>query len=773
MCSHVQADVASAARVNFATLSAVPSSQTRRSPEGSSKPVVPVGWKMITSKSTGKVYWYHKQTGKSTWDPPPGSIYATNGGSEEDGDGLPARSSVVDPVCDSEGNVVPYAFTKPAPGGNWMSLRAKEQEVAAQGKAAQRILVCGFDVDALGMVLVPMGMNPASVQPCFKVDGGYGGAAEQFIGEIISLPELANLLGPVIYFWTLKLAVEHVKREWTVGTVGTVGTAAVNGAGSKRKMEDSEDVGGRDKKRKGSEREDLPAKKRHIIVSDNSDDECLNRTAEKVGNKPEPVDVSTRTKEGPPLAIPRKSDVLRVPRKGELPRIPKKGDVIASSPRFGVGPGVVGGGGRTIVSSPRSAAAGPRSPASARSPAAPFCMHGPASATKAPAASDVERGDAVRQKQLEMNGNVKAEAGGSKEKGADIKGGEGKERAQVSEVREGVKVPEAVTRPAPGREAEANKGKDEVGIRLKDSEKGGDKEVVLEGEAGGKEAAGGKEKGKDAREKTKEGRDRDEVKEVAPGVCEKGTAHSAQSVCFEEASEREWQRERQMGKREQEARDGKASSSSNHTSSAVASTSSALSSIPTDSPRPDTAEPPRKKKTGVKPGKEVAKDLGREGKDLKESKDLLKQTDHPKAASAVSVSALPPSAVSVRALPPHPSATPITPLCYTLHIPPPTLPNPPQPSAALLTAPACSPPATFLQPSSPPTPLPQRCLPPLPAVTNARMPPPPATPSTYPPVFPGALARAYAAHAWVQQGAHARADQGNAFPCYLCLELRR
>ena len=92
MCSHVQADVASAARVNFATLSAVPSSQTRRSPEGSSKPVVPVGWKMITSKSTGKVYWYHKQTGKSTWDPPPGSIYATNGGSEEDGDGLPARS---------------------------------------------------------------------------------------------------------------------------------------------------------------------------------------------------------------------------------------------------------------------------------------------------------------------------------------------------------------------------------------------------------------------------------------------------------------------------------------------------------------------------------------------------------------------------------------------------------------------------------------------------------------------------------------------------------
>ena len=45
---------------------------------------------MITSKSTEKAYWYNKQTGESTWDPPPGIIYATNGESEEDGDGLPA-----------------------------------------------------------------------------------------------------------------------------------------------------------------------------------------------------------------------------------------------------------------------------------------------------------------------------------------------------------------------------------------------------------------------------------------------------------------------------------------------------------------------------------------------------------------------------------------------------------------------------------------------------------------------------------------------------------
>ena len=46
----------------------------RKSYDG--KMVVPAGWKLVTSNSTGKVYWYNKMTGKSTWEPPPGSVYA-------------------------------------------------------------------------------------------------------------------------------------------------------------------------------------------------------------------------------------------------------------------------------------------------------------------------------------------------------------------------------------------------------------------------------------------------------------------------------------------------------------------------------------------------------------------------------------------------------------------------------------------------------------------------------------------------------------------------
>jgi len=72
----------------------------------------------VTSNSTGKVYWYNKTTGKSTWEPPPGSIFSSAQTSDRGEEyGLPSRPTNFEPVSDSEGAVVPYEFAKPARGG--------------------------------------------------------------------------------------------------------------------------------------------------------------------------------------------------------------------------------------------------------------------------------------------------------------------------------------------------------------------------------------------------------------------------------------------------------------------------------------------------------------------------------------------------------------------------------------------------------------------------------------------------------------------------------
>jgi hypothetical protein len=109
------------------------------------------------------VYWYNKSTGKSTWEPPPGSIYASSTPKAEFelrsvDDGLPPRPTNEDPVSDSEGTVVPYLFSKPAAGGNWQVMR-KEEAVEEGSNTAQRILVCAFDVDAVGLVVVFKGKD--------------------------------------------------------------------------------------------------------------------------------------------------------------------------------------------------------------------------------------------------------------------------------------------------------------------------------------------------------------------------------------------------------------------------------------------------------------------------------------------------------------------------------------------------------------------------------------------------------------------------------------
>ena len=118
------------------------------------KNVVPPGWRLVTSNSTGKVYWYNKVTGKSTWQPPPGSMFAQDSAAaaaaeEEEGDGLPARSRGGKPVADAEGSAVPYMFAKPTPNGAWLTMRKEE---AAVGLDSQRILLCAFEVDRVGMV---------------------------------------------------------------------------------------------------------------------------------------------------------------------------------------------------------------------------------------------------------------------------------------------------------------------------------------------------------------------------------------------------------------------------------------------------------------------------------------------------------------------------------------------------------------------------------------------------------------------------------------------
>ena len=61
---------------------------------------VPPGWRLVTSSTTGKVYWYNKISGKSTWEPPPGSIYFSAIGSEGSSD----RQSQEKAFCDSSYN---------------------------------------------------------------------------------------------------------------------------------------------------------------------------------------------------------------------------------------------------------------------------------------------------------------------------------------------------------------------------------------------------------------------------------------------------------------------------------------------------------------------------------------------------------------------------------------------------------------------------------------------------------------------------------------------
>ena len=137
---------------------AAPSPTVQASP----KMVVPPGWRLVTSNSTGKVYWYNKMTGKSTWQPPPGSILSQD--SLQEGDGLPAQPAGGKHVMDAEGTPVPYAFAKPVPNGNWLTMRKEE---AAAGRDSQRILLCAFEVDRVGMVSDVRNMrSPAYSQAC-------------------------------------------------------------------------------------------------------------------------------------------------------------------------------------------------------------------------------------------------------------------------------------------------------------------------------------------------------------------------------------------------------------------------------------------------------------------------------------------------------------------------------------------------------------------------------------------------------------------------------
>ncbi len=61
---------------------------------------VPPGWRLVTSSTTGKVYWYNKISGKSTWEPPPGSVYFSATGSEGSSN-LPSQEKA---LCDSSYN---------------------------------------------------------------------------------------------------------------------------------------------------------------------------------------------------------------------------------------------------------------------------------------------------------------------------------------------------------------------------------------------------------------------------------------------------------------------------------------------------------------------------------------------------------------------------------------------------------------------------------------------------------------------------------------------
>jgi len=185
----------------------------------SPKLVVPAGWKMVTSNSTGKVYWYNKSTGKSTWEPPPGSLFSSAEGNDRgsgENDGLPTQPTNLDPVSDSEGAVVPYEFSKPSRGGRWLAMREAEAAASA-GRSSQRILLCSFDVDGVGLVIEPKGLDSSSMLHKFKVLTGYGSTTDGLLEEVITIQVLAQILGPAIYFWTraLSMTSADIKKEWT------------------------------------------------------------------------------------------------------------------------------------------------------------------------------------------------------------------------------------------------------------------------------------------------------------------------------------------------------------------------------------------------------------------------------------------------------------------------------------------------------------------------------------------------------------------------------
>ena len=344
----------------------------------SPKLVVPAGWKMVTSNSTGKVYWYNKTTGKSTWEPPPGSLFSSaegnDRGSGED-DGLPTQPTNFDPVSDSEGAVVPYEFSKPSRGGRWLAMRDAEAAASA-GRSSQRILLCSFDVDDVGLVIEPKGLDSSSMLHKFKVLTGYGSATDGLLEEVITIQVLAQILGPAIYFWTraLSMTSADIKKEWTDASLRG-GDAALADKRGVIALDLEIGGGGDDKRRKvksiwsgragGESEETLKAPgveeaqnnggKRPRVASDSDSDADNAVTSEKKA-KSNAQDAKKGGFSG--IKIPRKGESVLIPKKegGLLPRIPKKGEAPAvgtSSQRIGV----VGARDMAVVASPQSPAA--------------------------------------------------------------------------------------------------------------------------------------------------------------------------------------------------------------------------------------------------------------------------------------------------------------------------------------------------------------------------------------------------------------------------------
>jgi hypothetical protein len=332
---------------------------------------------MVTSNSTGKVYWYNKSTGKSTWEPPPGSLFSSAEGNDRgsgENDGLPTQPTNLDPVSDSEGAVVPYEFSKPSRGGRWLAMREAEAAASA-GRSSQRILLCSFDVDGVGLVIEPKGLDSSSMLHKFKVLTGYGSTTDGLLEEVITIQVLAQILGPAIYFWTraLSMTSADIKKEWTDASLRG-GDAAL---ADKRAVIalDLEIGGGDDKRRKvksiwsgraggesegtlkapGLEEANNKGGKRPRVASDSDSDADNAITSEKKA-KSNAQDAKKGEFSG--IKIPRKGESVRIPKKegGMLPRIPKKGEAPAvgsSCPRIGV----VGARDMAVVASPQSPAA--------------------------------------------------------------------------------------------------------------------------------------------------------------------------------------------------------------------------------------------------------------------------------------------------------------------------------------------------------------------------------------------------------------------------------